>query len=53
MVLFNIVIQKKAYFLFGINLNTQTKEHYRNRRTLKICATMHWTVTIEMAVIDN
>jgi len=32
-------IQKKAYFLFVINIITQTKEYYRNWKRLKIYGT--------------
>ena len=37
-------IQKKANFLFVINLITWTKEHYRNGRWLNICGTMYYVL---------
>ena len=33
--------QKKAYFLFVINLITRSKQIYRKGRSLKMCGTIH------------
>ena len=35
-------MQKKAYFLFEINLITRSKKIWRLVRSLKICGTIHW-----------
>ena len=35
-------IQKKAFFLFVIDLIAQTKENYRMRRKLEICKTFFY-----------
>ena len=37
-------IQKKAYFMFAINVFTRSKKIYRIERSLKICGTMHYLV---------
>ena len=37
-------IQKKAYFLFAINLITISKKMCRLGRSLTICGTIHWAV---------
>jgi len=39
-----LYIQKKAYFVFVINLTTRTKVKYRKGRRLKFCGTVHKSV---------
>jgi len=40
----DVIKQKKAFFMYVINLITRTIKIYRKERKLKFCGTIHWPI---------